>query len=284
MDKGHYHDMHMSGIHELYMHLIALSSQNQQLTHALSEFKDRRSNIYLHPIPNNSRFESVCDGLKALDFVGLLALDEAAQSEAYQKAERSSLDAQEIRAADSLTVSANGLIGEYNMARAIMQVLKTNEWDARGAKAVILGASALARAIARELSSSGVSNLSLFAETQPSAESTTSGLAVSTEQYAGTYTDVRLDHMLSEADLLIQVSSKSEAKIADEHLGPHLSFIDLSTENMTLLRKRALNLGASTLSLKDVQAQQLALSLNHMLGTQLSPAPFLDILQNVAAT
>lgn len=266
------------------MHLVALCTQNQQLAHALSEFKDSSSNIYLHPIPSNNRFESVCEGLKALDFVGLLALDEAAQAEAYQQAERSSLDAQEIRAADSLTVTANGLIGEYNMARAIMQVLKANEWDARGARAVILGANAQARSIARELSSSGVSNLSLFAETQPSAESTTAGLAVTTDQYAGTYKDSRLDHMLTEADLLIQVTSKSEVNISDNHLGPHLSFIDLSPENMTLLRKRALNLGAATLSLKDVQAQQLALSLNHMLGTQLSPAPFLDILQNVPST
>ena len=265
------------------MHLIALSTQNQQLAHALSEFKDSSSNVLLHPIPSNNRFESVCDGLKALDFVGLLALDDASQSEAYLQADRSSLDAQEIRAADSLTVSANGLIGEYNMARAIMQVLKTNEWDARGARAVILGANGLARAIARELSSSGVSNLSLFAETQPSAESMTAGLEISTEKYSGTYTDARLDHMLGEADLLIQLNSKSEAKISDTHLGPHLSFIDLSPEKMTLLRKRALNLGAATLSLQDVQAQQIALSLNHMLGTQLSPAPFLDILQNAAS-
>jgi len=236
------------------MHLIALSTQNQHLAHALSEFKDRSSNIILHPVPTSSRFESVCEGLKALDFVGLLALDDAAQKEAYLQAERSSLDAQEIRAADSLTVSANGLIGEYNMARAIMQVLKTNEWDARGARAVIIGANSLARAIARELSSAGVSNLSLFAETQPSAESTTEGLAVSTAKYAGTFKDARLDHMLTEADLLIQVSSKSEAKISDDHLGPHLSFIDLSNESMTLLRKRALNLGASTLNLQDVSS------------------------------
>ncbi len=266
------------------MHLVALCTQNQQLAHALSEFRDRSSNIYLHPVPSNTRFEAVCEGLKALDFVGLLALDEVAQKEAYQQAERSSLDAQEILAADSLTVTANGLIGEYNMARAIMQLLKTNEWDARGARAVIIGANALARSIARELASSGVSHLSLFAETQPSAENTTSDLAVTTQHYAGTYTDSRLTHMLTETDLLIQVTSKAEVKIADQYLGPHLSFIDLSPENMTLLRKRALNLGAATLSLKDVQAQQIALSLNHMLGTQLSPGPFLDILQNVSST
>ncbi len=262
------------------MHILATLCKDSRLSQALSNFRDESLNIYMHPIPDTSDLADVCAALKPLDILGALILDETSQVKAFELVRRSSLDAQEVGAVDTLSTTANGLIGEYNLGRAITWALDNSEWHARDAEAVILGTSLNVRAISRELASLGLRRLSILATSRPSAEKIITKVAANTKIVAKAYNDPSSLSLLEHADLLIKLDDTS-IPVPEELLGPHLSIIDLSTEVMSPLRQKATNFGAPTLSLRDIQAHQVALSLNHILGSRLDPAPFLELLLDI---
>ncbi len=262
------------------MHIVAILCQDSRLGQALSEFRDENLNIYMHPVPETSEFADVCAALKPLDVTGALIFDESLQAKAFQLARRSSLDAQEVGAVDTLSTTANGLIGEYNLGRAITWILDNYDWHAPEAEAVVLGNNLSVRAISRELASLGLRRLSILATNRPSAEKIITKVAANTEIVTKAYNDPSSLSLLEQADLLIKLGD-TPIPIPEELLGPHLSIIDLSPEIMSTLRQQATNVGALNLSLRDVQAHQIALSLNHILGSRLDPASFLDLLHNI---
>lgn len=258
------------------MHLVALISHDTPLGQALSGFRDEAQRVYLHPVSPSRDIDKVLAALEPLDFAGALVLEPSLQTRAFELAQRSSLDAQQVQSADALTVTPGGLIAEHNFGRAIGAALRGVDWDARGASVVVLGAGMRARAVSRELSSLGVRKLAVLAANRPSAEQTAANLAASTEITATAKSDPLAKSLIENADLLLRVDPAMS--VDTKLLGPHLTFVDLSPQAMSPLRAHAMSLGALTLSLRDVQAQQLALSLNHILGARFAAESFLDVL------
>lgn len=259
------------------MHIVAVICQDTRLSQVLSKFYDNDLQIYMHPIPETSALNDVCAALKPLDITGALIFDESSQVKAFQSTRRSSLDAQEVGAVDTISTTANGLIGEYNLGRAIAWALKHADWHAPNAQVVILGTNLTVRVISRELASLGVRRLSILATNRPSAEKIVTKVAANTEIVAKSFEDPSSFSLLEQADLVIKLADCSLA-IPEKLLGPHLSIIDLSPQIITPLRQKANDFGALTLSLRDIQAHQIALSLNHILGSRLGPATFLELL------
>src|SRR5690554_3106091 len=151
------------------MHLVALVSDDPDLQHGIRTFRDSAGRFHLHPVPSGPMAE-LLRGLARLDFAGAMILDEQRQVEAQRLADRSSLDAQELAAADTLTVTQAGVIADHSLGRALTALLGANRWDAAGSKVVVLGAGATARAIARALVSLGASSLTVLAKDRVAAE------------------------------------------------------------------------------------------------------------------
>lgn len=260
------------------MHLVALITQDLALRQALSQFRKPSLGVLLHPV-TPTEFGALASALAPLDFRGALVLDPSFHEAAFRVALRSSLIAQETGAADALTVSYGGLIAEYTLGRAALAALQNKGWDARGARVVVVGSGAVARAVCRELSSLGAAHLTLLAADAPTAERTLGVLAASTECAARPYRDPLLSSYLMRADLLVRLDPRFE--VADEHTGPHLSVLDLSPEPMSRLRQQARDAGAVALGNRDVQAQQIAIGLENILGARVNPSDFLGVLHSL---
>lgn len=261
------------------MNLIALLCTDAQLSFTLSHFRKAALGLYLHPI-THSELGEVVRSLEPLGFSGALILDEARHQHAFRAAQRSSLEAQEVGAADTLSVSFGGLLAEYNFGRAVSAALGNRGWDARGAKVVVLGEGAPAKATCQELSSLGASHLTILSTNRPAAELTSKyAYAASTEVSARAYRDPLAHAYLSQADLLIRLDSSAD--VPSHLLGPHLSVVDLSPQAMSPLRQHAVSAGALALGYRDVQAYQIALGLETILGTQVNPNDFLAVLHSL---
>ena len=260
------------------MHLVAVACSDPELEKVLREFRDAQRRFHLHPITAKPA-KRLLEGLAAVDFAGALIFDEALQRSAFPHVERNSLDAQEAEAVDTITVTQSGLIGEYNQGRALSAALREEGWDGREARAVVMGATSLGRAVARDLSSTGVVQLTVLAENRPDAEAILGGLAASTITVARAAGDPLSRSYLEQADLLVRVDP--ELPVPAEVLGPHLTVVDLAPEPVSSLRRQALQVGSLTLNLRDVQAHHIASALRHILGGQVSPGPFLEVLHQL---
>ena len=261
------------------MNLIALLCNDAQLSLTLSHFRKTTLGVYLHPVTHPELGE-VTRSLEPLGFSGALVLDEARQAHAFRAAQRSSLDAQEVGAADTLSVSFGGLLAEYTFGRAVGAALRNRGWDARGAKVVILGEGAPAKAACHELSSLGAAHLTILATDRPAAETTSQyAYASSTEISARAYRDPLAHTYLNQADLLIRLDDAAD--VPAHLLGPHLSVVDLSPQAMSPLRQSAVSAGALALGYRDVQAYQIASGLESILGTQVNPNDFLAGLHSL---
>ncbi len=261
------------------MNLIALLCTDTQLSHTLSHFRKASLGCYLHPISHTNMSE-VSRSLAPMGFSGALILDEAQHARAYSTAQRSSLDAQEVGAADALSVSIGGLLAEYNLGRSVGAALQNRGWSARGANVVLLGEGAPARTTCLELSSLGAAHLTVLATNRPAAELTSQyAYAASTQITARAYRDPLAHAYLSRADLLIRIDESAD--VPANVLGPHLSVVDFSREAMSPLRQQAASLGAMTLGYRDVQAYQIALGLEQILGARVNPSDFLAALHSL---
>jgi shikimate 5-dehydrogenase len=262
------------------MHIVGVLARDQNLVGALSRFRDPLGRFHLHPLQDGP-VDAVLSALVPLEFAGAILLDDDLEQSATGLLQRSSLDAQEVGAVDTVTVAAGGLIGEYNAGRAVGSLLAEADWDGRGARAVLLGSGRRVAAIARELSSIGLSQVVILAENRPAAERSMPKLAASTAVITSAAADPRANGFIAEADLLIR--SDPAAEVSPDVMGPHLCLVDLRPERVTTLRQQALNVGALTFNHLDFQAHRLALGLSHVLGAGVELEPLLALLHDAPA-
>lgn len=260
------------------MQLVALITPDHALRQALTQFRKPALGVLLHPV-TPTEFSAVAGSLAPLEFRGALVLDEHFHEAAFRVAQRSSLISQETGTADALTVSYGGLIAEYTLGRAVVMALQNKNWDARGARVVVVGSGPLARAVCREASSLGAAHITLLASDSPTAERTLGSLAASTECTARSYRDPLIPSYLMRADLLVRIDPAFEVPSAS--VGPHLSVVDLAAEPLSGLRQQAAGVGATAIGRRDVQAYQLALGLENILGARVSASDFLGVLHSL---
>jgi shikimate 5-dehydrogenase len=258
-----------------HMHLVALVDGDPNLTHALRSFRDGPGRFHIHPVPAGSMTQ-LLRSLARLDFAGALVLGQQAQADAQAAADRSSLDAQELGAADTLTVTPAGVMADHTFGRAVAGMLSERRWDAAGANAVILGANAEARALARELARLGVASLTLLAADRVAAERALPS-AMGPSVMARSSNDPLSTPLLERADLLIRVDPAQA--VEDAVLGPHLAVIDLAQHAAFDLRRRAIELGALTFARREVEAHRFQLSLSQVLGGSVGVESFRQLFQ-----
>lgn len=244
------------------MHLVALVSEDADLNHALRSFRDGADRFHLHPV-EPGRMSDLLRALVRLDFAGAMVIGEGPQAEAQQLADRSSLDAQELGAADTLTVTPAGVMADHSLGRALGAMLAGRRLEAAGAHGVILGVSPEARAIARELARLGLASLSLLAEDRVAAEHALPQ-AAGTSVTARSSSDPVAKVFLERADLLVRADP--DLRVSDDVLGPHLTVLDLTRGAPFDLRKRAIELGALTFARRDLEAYRFELALSQVLG------------------
>ena len=244
------------------MHLVALVSDDSDVRHAIRSFRDSAGRFHLHAVPSGAMPE-LLRGLARLDFAGAMILDEERQVEAQRLADRSSLDAQELGAADTLTVTQAGVIADHSLGRALAALLGSHRWDAAGSKVVILGAGATARSVARAMASLGASSLTVLANDMVAAERVLPGGA-GTTMLARSAADPVGRTMLEQADLVVRLEAGHRVPV--EVLGPHLTVVDMLPEPVSNMRRQALASGALTFNRRDVEAYRLELGLSQVLG------------------
>jgi shikimate 5-dehydrogenase len=257
------------------MHLVAVVCSDPDLAHLLRSFRDDDARFHLHVVQPGSATTWV-SALRALDFAGALVLDADAQAEALRVADRASLEASELGAADSLTVTQAGLMAEYHLGRAVGRALRSRLWDPRDARAVVLGGGIEAAAVARELASTGAGHLTLLAESRPEAERVVPRLAASTDVVATVPDDPVAMRLFEQADLVVSAGAVESFPLT--LLGPHLSVVDLVSNGVSTLRQRAIAVGALTLNRRDVEAHRLHLALGHVLGGGVRVEPLLQLM------
>lgn len=260
------------------MQLIALVCHDPDLA---ARFERLGTPAYfVHSVPPEQALSEILTALPTLGFAGALILDAAEQAQAFSHLQRSSLDAQAVGVVDSITVTAAGLMGDYTLGRALGHALQNERWDARGARAVILGSGPLAKSVAQELASRGAQHLTVLAANRPAAEASLPTLANSHQSEARTADEPLAAPLLEQADILVRTDSTLE--VPHTLLGPHLGIIDLAPSPLSDLRKAGLNVGAKSFGLRDVQAHQTALALSHILGKRLELEPFLTLFHEQA--
>lgn len=256
------------------MHLVAISSSDAELLRLLWRFRDPLGRFHLHGVAEHSGRE-LLPALTAVEFAGALILDIEEQLTVPSLLQRSSMEVQESGAADTVTVTPAGLIGEYNFGRALGQMLSSAGWDAAGARATILGAGPQVRAVARELSSRGAAEIAILAGSRPEAEQSAPRLAASTRVSTRTFGDVLAERHMQDSDLIVRFDSR--VPVPFEALGPHLTLVDLGQEDVSKLRNQALNVGALSFNRRDFTAHLMALSLSQILGGTVEAEPFLSL-------
>jgi shikimate 5-dehydrogenase len=257
------------------MHLVAVVCSDGSLARLLRTFRDDQARFHLHVLPPD-RNGSWIPALRTLDFAGALVLDPAAQVDALRGAERASLDASDVEAADTLVVTQGGVMAEYHLGRALGQALRSRLWDPRAARAVVLGSGTEARVVARELASLGVAHLTVLAHDRPAAERAVPRLAASTDVVATVAHDPAAARLLESADLVVRIDPQSGFPAG--LLGPHLTVVDLAPEGVSGLRQRAMSVGALTLNRRDVEGHRLHLALGHVLGGGVRAEPLLELM------
>ncbi len=259
------------------MHLVALVSDDPDVQHAIRTFRDAAGRFHLHPVPSGSMAD-LLRGLPRLDFAGALILDEERQLEAQRLADRSSLDAQELGAADTLTVTQAGIIADHSLGRALAALLGAHRWDAAGSKVVILGAGPTARAIARAVVSLGAASLTVLANDRVAAERVLpNGAGAALLARAGADPVART--MLEQADLVVRLEAGH--KVPVEVLGPHLTVVDMLSEPVSNMRRQALASGALTFNRRDVEAYRLELGLSQVLGGPIGIEPIMTLFHAI---
>ena len=257
------------------MHLVAVVSSDHELAHALRGYRDDAHRFLLHPVPATPA-KTWFPGLKALDFAGALVLGAELQREALALADRASLEASEVGAADALTVTQAGVVADFHLGRALIQALRSRLWDPRGANAVVVGEGLEAHAAARALASDGVRHLTLLAGSRPDAERMVPRLAASTDVVATVPDDPIAARLLEGADLVVR--TERSLRLPALLVGPHLTVVDLADGAMSTLRRDAMAAGALTLDRFDVEAHRLHVALAQVLGAGVTVEPLLQAL------
>lgn len=268
------------------VHLVALLTDDNELLGAVRGYADDQRRFHLHSM----RAEDVpaqLGALARLEFAGALIVGPPTpagatlESAALEAVGRTDIDAREAGALDTVIVTPSGLVGEYNLGRAVAACLASVRYDARGARAAILGGGPSCRALARELASLGVVELTVLAASRPDAERSVPSLAATTTVSTRALNDPFAAAFLEQADLVIRL--REGAALPARALGPHLTLVDLADDPVSDVRERAMRAGATTFNRADVMAHRIAFGLGHILGGAISAEPFLQRLHSVTA-
>lgn len=257
---------------------MALLSDDPEMRGAISAYRDAAARFHIHSVPAGAMPE-LLRGLARLEFAGALVMDVERQVEAQRLADRSSLAAQELGAADTLTVTQAGIIADHTLGRAVAGMLTHHRWDAAGARVVVLGAGPTAKALGRELVSLGARSLAVLAADRVAAERSLPQTHAGVELLARASADPLADTLFESADLVLRVDGAQ--RLPSASLGPHLTLIDLAPEPVSTLRSQAMALGALTFNRRDVDAYRLELGLSQVLGGSIGVEPLLALLHAI---
>lgn len=255
------------------VHLVACVCDDAT-AQAVRSFRDATDRFYLHPVRPGSMHDLIA-GLKSLDFAGAMVLDEASQVDAQRLADRGSLDAKELGAADTLTVTQAGVMADHCLGRALAALLVAHRWDGAGARVVVLGSGAAARSAAREALSLGASALTVLAADRVAAERVLPHGTAGTAMLARSLADPLGRTMLEQADLVVRTDAATG--VSPELLGPHLTLVDLVPEVVSPLRRQAMSAGALTFNIRDVEAHRLEVGLTQVLGGPVGIEPLMTL-------
>lgn len=256
------------------MHLIALFGSGPS-SQALARFQDAAGRFHLHPATEGREAEAL-GALAAFGAAGALLHGDALQRTARASVERASLDADELEAVDTVTVTAGGTVGDYLGGRALGSLLATSGWHARDARAVVLGTGPLASASLRELATQGAAELTLLGVSAPEAEQGLPTLPAGASARGRAAHDPAVPSLLERADLVVRL--RPEVEVREGALGPHLTLVDLASDGLSALRRRAMDLGAVTFNRPDLEAHRAAIALRQILGGEVEVEPLLDRL------
>lgn len=268
------------------VHLVALLSDDRDLIGALRGYTDPAQRFLLHAVTARE-VTAQLDALTKLDIAGALVIGPSAdtrngpEAAALHAVTRTDIDARDAGALDTVIVTPSGLVGEYNLGRAVATCLASVRYDARGARAAIVGSGPACRALARELASLGIVELSVLAESRPEAERSVPRLAATTKVATRALNDPLATALLEQADLVIRLHA--EASLPAKSFGPHLTLVDLADDPVSDVRERAMRAGATTFNRADVMGHRIAFGLGHILGGTIEPESFLHRLHSVTA-
>ena len=264
--------------------MVALLSDDGALLAALRGYADDGRRFHLHAIEADD-VKAQLESLQTLEFAGALVVSpptragRSPESAAVAAVARTDIDARESGALDTVIVTPSGLVGEYNIGRAVTACLTSVRYDAREARAVIIGSGPSCRALARELGSLGITELAVLAGSRPDAERSVPTLAATTTVSTRALNDPLATALLEQADLIVRL--RDGAALPARCFGPHLTFVDLADDPVSDVRERALRAGATTFNRSDVVAHLIAFGLGHILGGSIAPEPFLQRLHSV---
>lgn len=268
------------------VHLVALLSDDNELLGALRGYADDQRRFHLHPLATTD-VAAQLRALVQLDFAGALVIGPPTsggvtpEAAALSAVGRTDIDAREAGALDTVIVTPSGLVGEYNVGRAVSACLGSVRYDARGARAAIIGGGPSCRVLARELASLGVAELTVLAASRPEAERSVPSIAASTTVSTRALNDPLAAALLEQCDLIVRL--RDGAALPTKALGPHLTLVDLCDDPVSDVRERAMRAGSTTFNRADVVAHLIAFGLGHILGGSIGAEPFLQRLHTVIA-
>lgn len=258
------------------MHLVAVVGREFNLHQRATSYRDPLQRLLLHPVAAPA-YAPLATGVRTMEFAGALLFDAGLQREAAQAAERASVLARSLGAADVVIPTMAGMIADLTIGRAVAAALRARVWNPRGARAVVLGGNLAAHAVARELASLGVIHLSVLAAGRADAEQVVASLTTATEVVAMATREPTAGPLLERADLVVRTSTEHE--MAMELFGPHLTLVDLAPQPVTPWRQRGVEAGALTIGARDVMAHRLQLALSAIVGATVALEPLLAWLQ-----
>ena len=252
------------------MHLVAVVGGELNLHSRLARYRDPQQRYLLHPV-SPTGYGQLAAGLRSLEFAGALLFDAALQREAANAAERASLVARSLGAADLIAPTMAGMVADLALGRAVAAALRARLWNARGARVVVLGANLSAQAVARELASQGIAHLSVHAAARADAERVVATLTAVPEVVALAAREPNASLLIERADLVVRTEDGYDMPAG--LFGPHLTLVDLDRRPLSRWRARGVEAGALTIGGFDVTAHRLQLALSTILAEPVALEP-----------
>jgi shikimate 5-dehydrogenase len=255
------------------MQLVAVLGTGPS-TRALARFRDPEHRVWLQLVPNGATAAAV-RALPVLGFAGALVFGDEARREAARTVARSSLDAEELAAVDAVTVAGDTTLGDLVGARALVDGLRTAGWEPRGARVVALGDGNGLRPVLRELAAAGADEVTAVASDAPTAEQALPPLPSGVAGRGLAARDPAVATVLERCDAVVRTADVIPAPL--EHLGPHLTVVDLVPGLAPDWRTAGRAAGATTVAWADVEAYRVAAALRTVVGGAVDPGPLLEL-------
>lgn len=262
------------------MQLVAVLGSGPS-ARALARYRDPDRRFWLQVVPSGATGAAV-RALPVLGFAGALVFGSDARRDAGGVVSRTSIEAEDLGAVDTITVAGESTLGDHVGGRAVVDGLRTAGWDPRGARVVALGAASGQRAVLRELATAGVAEVTLVASDAPTAERSLPDLPNGVRAYAVAARDPSLPARLERCDALLRADDVLSPDTTV--LGPHLTLVDLAPSLAADWRRAGRAAGATLVGWADVEAHRVAASLQAIVGGEVRPGPLLDVFHGLGST